>query len=356
MRKSVFDVQWLKAEDGTLQGLCLGYDRCAEHEWGVSALEAYLGVPQPEFRVGPTDRVIHNPGNLRLIKYSRKPSDKRRKAYPAMLLVCERPRLWQGLTPDNYPGVLYPEVNFNNVDPGSDAHRPRYDLDTAWGTDSFAVHARGSENISNLQEVYDAAQRGDLALAAPGSRWLSHGLSLVIVSRLTPQEVARITENDESYRELQLAARASGIESTLKAAGKKWFALSPSWEGAQKSALKFFLNPQDQKTNASGWFTVEELQQWAQDAGPVVACGRAQELEYTPEGRKTLEEVGNLLANQGLLCKRFPRLAWLDPQKTIKGVHLQMTPDSEVMLPSGLYPLTELFSRFAGGSAKAPNA
>lgn len=32
----------------------------------------------------------------------------------------------------------------------------------------------------------------------------------------------------------------------------------------------FWLNPMNQKKYNHGWFTIEELQQWAKDNGPIV--------------------------------------------------------------------------------------
>jgi hypothetical protein len=53
-----------------------------------------------------------------------------------------------------------------------------------------------------------------------------------------------------------------------------YFALSPRWafdneKDKTKHPVMFWLNPQNQKDNNFGWYTVEELDQWINGEGPV---------------------------------------------------------------------------------------
>lgn len=345
MRQAVFDTQWLLADDGTLQGVCLGYDRCGEHEWGISELEAYLGVPRPEFRIGPADRLIHNADYLQLHEYSRKPRDKRRKAYPAALLLCRRPSPWdEPRSGQALATSCNAELYF---EPGDKHHLPRYDLAAAWGEKEFAVHVRGAENIARLRELRAAAQRGDLLLTSSGSGWLDcHGISLVILSRMSKDDVRKVTERDEAYRELQLAARATGIEDVLRAAGKKWYALKPGWRDARKQHVDFFLNPRDQSHHASGWFTVEELQQWARDEGPVMVDKEMQRFDSSEEGHAICVKVCSRLQQHGVKLRNVPHLAWMDADKKVMGILLHTHHESEERLASGTYAVEDLLQRY----------
>lgn len=52
------------------------------------------------------------------------------------------------------------------------------------------------------------------------------------------------------------------------------FALSPSRplatnEKKSKYDLRYWLNPMEQRHNNSGYFTVEELEQWIENKGPI---------------------------------------------------------------------------------------
>ena len=75
---------------------------------------------------------------------------------------------------------------------------------------------------------------------------------------------------DEDYHKLKLAAESTGLEAYLKSRGKRWFALSPRWANDEKSGVRFWLNPQEQQKYSAGWFTVDELREWADERGPVI--------------------------------------------------------------------------------------
>jgi hypothetical protein len=65
------------------------------------------------------------------------------------------------------------------------------------------------------------------------------------------------------------------IEEKIKKADLRYFALSPRWcNDGEKTRTKypivFWLNPHDQHIYNSGWFTVEELEQWISKTGPVL--------------------------------------------------------------------------------------
>jgi len=56
--------------------------------------------------------------------------------------------------------------------------------------------------------------------------------------------------------------------------------LSPEWarnlsnlEGGTKYPVMFWLNPQEQNKYRCGWFTVEELTEWAEDKGTIIKTG-----------------------------------------------------------------------------------
>lgn len=355
MRQSHQDKQWLLAKDGTLQGLCLGYDGCAEHEGGIQLLESRLGVPRPEFRIGPADRRIHHPEKLKLYEYMRKPHDKRRKPYPALLLLCGEASTWGAPLPAQDLAAQCDVPLYG--DPVEKQHQPSSDLSTAWDERSFAVHVRGDENIARLRAIFEAAQRGDLALTSSGSGWLDrHGIFLVILSGMTSEQVREVTERDEAYRELILAARATGIEDQLRAAGKKWFALSPAWRDPRKEQVDFFLNPQGQDRYNFGWFTVEELRQWARDEGPVMLDKTLRALERSDAGGEIRSRVTTRLERHGLRFRHQLRLVWVDADKKAPGVLLHMHPQSESRLPSGAYAVEDLMARFPEVPAESPQS
>lgn len=60
------------------------------------------------------------------------------------------------------------------------------------------------------------------------------------------------------------------IHKILAKSGKKYFALSPRWADDQKKEVVFWLNPYDQDKYNSGWFSVQDLKDWAKDKGKVM--------------------------------------------------------------------------------------
>lgn len=61
--------------------------------------------------------------------------------------------------------------------------------------------------------------------------------------------------------------KKSGIKKLLEKKGKRFFYLGPKMENGK---LIFWLNPMEQKKYKLGWYTLEHLQQWADDKGPVI--------------------------------------------------------------------------------------
>src|SRR5690606_5349289 len=104
-----------------------------------------------------------------------------------------------------------------------------------------------------------------------GGPFHTGGLHFIIVSK-TPDHIKQMLwlEHTDSNRILE-AVEEIGIEEDLKAAGKRWFALSPRFfkDEAGNEIIKFWLNPMEQHLNDSGWFTEEELRQWIKDEGPI---------------------------------------------------------------------------------------
>ncbi|WP_156883591.1 hypothetical protein [Salipiger mucosus] len=72
------------------------------------------------------------------------------------------------------------------------------------------------------------------------------------------------------------AARKTGIEKKVRAAGLDFFALSPRWAkdcstSKTKHDVAFWLNPREQNIHNYGIFTVEDLEAWTKGKGRVMA-------------------------------------------------------------------------------------
>lgn len=65
------------------------------------------------------------------------------------------------------------------------------------------------------------------------------------------------------------SAKKTKIKKILDRAGKKYFALSPRWKDENKKEVIFWLNPYYQDIDNFGWFTVDDLKDWAKGKGKI---------------------------------------------------------------------------------------
>lgn len=279
MRQAHTDVGLIRDEAGTILGLSLGFDYCAEHEGGIGPLKALLGVGAAAEHGVNARLVTKTPEDLAGLFYAADFPKGTKTMPPETRLVISPSLRWT----DNPEGRgnktphLFPQVS---PDP---KWLPK--LAAAWDDRGFSVRAFGEEERQTLRDILLALSDGDLALGL--GRALPFGnspISLVIASRLSADQRATILAADLAARRLQEAAEATGIVERLKKAGRGYYALKPDWvsrftslvgrEGnpADQTRHKviFFLNPMDQRNFNYGWFTVEELDAWIEGRGPVL--------------------------------------------------------------------------------------
>lgn len=355
MRRASHDVGWLTNEDGQVMGFSLGFDFCAEHEFGAQAIKAALGIPPRKVPVGVEDRTMTQvPPCMGFVTYDQKSIDKRlKKVAPAAIL-------W--VRTDSYGAEqsLSAEELVQRFDlrhyldfaakRDADSYRPeRDDIASAWSSHSgFAIHVRGQENVALLTQLHDALQALDVSLADPTLFGFKRtAMSLVQNAKLSQALRDEVRENDLAHLRLQRAAEDSGVAALLKAAGKGWYALSPAWRAGEGSELLFYLNPAQQHRYSSGWFTVEELRQWARDEGPVAQhqqVNRALALDadwsiYLLRG----------LGEAGMHLRMHEKFVWLDPEKTQPGISMHFSKPG--VLTDGLYPLAAVEAYVERGKA-----
>lgn len=342
MRRAYSDIGWMLDEQGRTVGLGLGYDFCAEHEFGISGILSAFGVQLPEFPLGVGDRQVRQtPERLSFFEYDRKPRDKRRKAQKAAALGL-------GVSTPEDLGRIRDGVDFMS-EPGDSWNKPEHDIATAWNASGFVIHVRGQDNIARLKELHEAFQRLDVAVALPWARsFFRGGLSFVIASRMSDEQKAEVLAKDQTHLELHQAAAATGVKELLKSAGKSWYALSPAWLDDHKDEVIFFLNPCSQDRYNHGWFTVSELQDWAlYEQGPVVKDQKLQEFAQLPENKDYQARLLRGLNQQGIGMRYGTHLVWCDPDRKRPGISLRVTRECEDKLASGVYPFDELMARYA---------
>lgn len=254
MRRTFNDKQFI-IENNILLGVCLGYDHCAEHEWGIKGIQRKFGLngSNDMSKFGIEKRIITKiPENLHFTNYT---SNKNKMS--GLLFT----NLWGDEKPSKYLK--------KNVEIGGG-------ISAAWDESSFGI-VTDKENSKYLEEIYEAIQKKDVTISLKGN-WNpfgGSGLCIMIASRLPKEVIQKVYDSDKDYYNLQETSKLTGIYNKLAEAGKKYFARSPRWKKNMngdfetKYDVVFWLNPQEQHKNNSGWYTVEDLEMWIEGKGPI---------------------------------------------------------------------------------------
>lgn len=261
MQRASNDTGWLLSAEGRLLGLALGYDFCAEHEWGIADLKHDFGVclDTPE---GLKDRkVTRVPPTFGLVEFSRGARDQRRKDQSCALLASDITGAQVALSGRT--------LEFR-AEPGDRGYEARHDVVCAWDEGKFAILVRGDENIGRLKELHQAFVNRDIVFGSVIAEFTRRaGLTFVIDIRVSEEDRLRVLEQDLDKKKLMAVAAATGISERLKAAGRTYHALSPHWLDKERGEVHFWLNPFDQRNNNYGWFTVNDLDAWIAGQGPI---------------------------------------------------------------------------------------
>lgn len=356
MRRAGTDFGWVTGESSDVCGVALGFDFCHEHECGAEFFKEQMGIAQMDFPQGIESRTQTKvPQCLEFLEYTCVPKDKRRKAtMPGALLYCTDSWRHTNIALKSLEEkIAHFEVKFYN-DWFDKYYKPATDdFASAWGSrDGFAIHVRGTENVAKLKALLQAFQACDIALADPSIfGFVRRSLSFIQVSKLSDALKAKTLADDQAHKHLHDCAKATGIEEVLTAAGKGWYGMSPRWRNGPDSELLFFMNPREQSKYGSGWFTVQELQEWAQDKGPVVdspAILRQLKASDVDWGIHLLRGLNA----QGIQLNSHEKFVWLDTEKTKIGVRLLVSNSSTSdVLKDGTYPLEQLQPYLEAGRA-----
>jgi hypothetical protein len=262
--RGTYNAEWLEdSESGLVIGINLGADYCAEHEFGIRGIHSALGVTFEDHIYGIDRRRVRQVpehlefGTMKIPGPDPKVKGERRKPRKAAYLLLRRP--WAS-----------PVTDYKSLPSGLRLYGDQT-LACAWDESEFGILATG-DDIAKLEDFQKHLLEMDVAVGMGKQLNPFHrgGLVFTIISRLPQEVLNKVYEDDKDHHELLLAAKATGIEDYLKAAGKRYYALSPRWSDKEAGEIRFWLNPMDQHIYNHGWFTVNELKQWAANEGPIM--------------------------------------------------------------------------------------
>ena len=257
MRRA-YNSEFWKGENGELIGINLGADFVSEHEWGIKGIARSFDITNDESVLGIKRRMINEFPESNMIFTQCKIG---RKNYTALIFESyHRFNEYKDKIKECLPSDLKPYGD--------------EDLVCAWSERSFGILA-SNKHKEELEILYKAFQDKDIAIGIGGSHAFKNGgLKFTITSKLPKEIVDEIYNADLDYYNLQKTAQETGIYELLEKAGKGkfkgWMALSPRWKGDEKKEVIFWLNPEHQQIHNFGWFTVEDLKEWAEDKGKIM--------------------------------------------------------------------------------------
>lgn len=248
MRKGTKDRKWLIDEDGTFFGACLGWDFCAEHEWGIADIRSAFEMVSVRSRLmGLVKDQVFGPDARKIMK----------NAAVNLHSVDDLNKQLIGYA--DYPKYLTSLFSTERFE--------KCDFCGLWSYNGFVII---SDNEKYMTDLWDAFENLDIVIYTSGSGILSNsGLNICIASRMPDELKADMTRSDKSAFELSKLAESTKIKERLEKAGKKYYALSPMWSKDGKS-VEFWLNPQEQNIYNYGRFTVDELDMWIKNEGPIM--------------------------------------------------------------------------------------
>ena len=282
------EVEILLDGTGKPYGVSLAPDCVAEHECGTRGIHAVLGVGERPCGPGLPRRTATRGVKDRLV--CRNPSDTDgKRADPwgpsgcAVLGLCRVEALGNPRGVDSFLETMAEVLAY-----AKDGRT--YVVEGEWDSSGFALYAQGVEATEVLGMLRDALSTGDAAvwIDRPDRRRLKRSLVVAVASRVPEETRERLEAQDVDAENLEREASATGIRARIDAMGhvrglSEWsprfgyFALTPEWrrnvnlEGRLTAyQVAFWLNPLDQKSFKVGWYTVEDLDAWLRDKGPVL--------------------------------------------------------------------------------------
>ena len=234
--------------EGALIGLNLGADFTSEHEWGINGIKRLFGIPSGDKDFGLTRRKITTVPQSPVFGWTKGKMPKSEGFY-----------LY-----DSYRNEV---PDFSNY---SELHSWDDKIACAWDENSFGVFATDPKEIAYLKEIFMAFQSGDGAIFLGGDGiWRNSRLCLVISSRIPQEFLDGWYKDDKERYEMDQVVEKTGIRQLLKEKGKHYFALSRPHYRKSDGKLVLWLNPQEQHDNNYGYFTIDDLKEWADGKGKI---------------------------------------------------------------------------------------
>lgn len=274
MRRAYQDVDFINdnEKNNLFIGISLGYDFCAEHEWGIKGMRINLGMPadleKNNFGLKFRTMTVFDEKCFTFFKTKKKFG---KTTYKFAILIFDRD--WLNYGTDRLPHDL---KNYQSWMIPSKWDKEGKEIMTAWDENGFGIIVRDEENIKFLEDLLDAFKKKDICIGLfGGGPFANARLTIAIKSRM-PEGTDEMMKNAdlESYETKKLqdewekkAAKAS------KKSFKDFMCISPRFfafgnkeeekEEMKKYNTKYNFHIWINASNDNyGWYTGEQVENW----------------------------------------------------------------------------------------------
>jgi len=291
MRKATQDYAIITLEDKgeELLGFALGYDYCAEHEWGIKDLKRRFGIPESGRKnMGVASRSISR--NIPNLIFKKETYKKKKFAllYTGNQYWREGEEIHIPHNLEDYKKDIHWRMEWDAKQPVN--HRRSNDtMVSAWSDDGFGVGVMGEKEVKWLEEIYEAFQKKNIVIAILNHRetnpFAGTSLSLMIKDRLPVEITDKMYSADKEYYDKEVYEKKIGMtklkEKTRQHAHNSddkhgyYIACSAKWidyddaenrekqkkEHHTKYDILYWVNYSDDD-DTHGYFSVEEVMKW----------------------------------------------------------------------------------------------
>lgn len=283
MRRAYQDYGFI-IENEKFLGVSLGFDFCAEHEWGTDDMKRVLQIPELSRKTaGIKSRTISvkKPENIFFYKED--------GLFTWLYMGKKWP--WDEVAEDRMPTYCLKTDELNWVEKDNkrivkenSQEKQREMIITAWDSHEFGMIVKGKKEREMIKELYEAILKSDCAisyLSLSGNNPFSRSsLSVLIISKLDEQILKQMKDADTEHLDLKDVENKFNIYEKLKKTkkfgeyslhycGPKFLAYGESKEIIEAEKKKYntkyeviyLLN----SSELYGWFTLEQLTKLIKD-------------------------------------------------------------------------------------------
>ncbi|MFW6246851.1 MAG: hypothetical protein ACOC22_01600 [bacterium] len=280
MRKASDNFKIL-TNDNQIVGISLGYDYCAEHEWGIKGIKNRFGIPEgTKKNMGIKSRTTTKYEDVLVFKEETYKKKKFAVLYTKSYFDDEIPYDLQRYKEDILWNVEWDEKKNKKPEDRKDA------LITAWDEGSFGIGVMGEEEVQGLKNLYEAFLNKNVVIAFtkfPNNPFTGTSLCLMIADRVPAEIIDQMYYADKEFYDREDYEEKIGMKEVIEKYGNKngykgrgyFMACSPKWicydnEEARERQKKvnnteydilYWINYSDDDDNY-GWHTVEQIREW----------------------------------------------------------------------------------------------